>query len=162
MKELHLRNHQRDKAIRANLLRQIVFTLLDEELELHNYELAIHLIPAAKMAQLNEQFLQHQGSTDVITFDYSEGYTAAPQARAEASTPALSGEIYISVADAMIQAREFSTTWQEEVVRYAIHGVLHLRGYDDLVPAKRRVMKVEENRLLRRLAKRFDISKLAR
>lgn len=162
MKELQLRNRQRDKALRANLLRQIVSALLEEELELDSYELAIHLIPAGKMAQLNEQFLQHKGSTDVITFDYRDGYTAAPETEAVGDMPELSGEIYVSVADAMTQAREFSTTWQEEVVRYAIHGVLHLRGYDDLVPAKRRVMKAEENRLVRRLSKRFEIRKLAR
>jgi probable rRNA maturation factor len=59
------------------------------------------------------------------------------------------------------QAREFSTTWQEEVARYIVHGVLHLRGYDDLVPEKRKVMKREENRLVRRLQATFDLSRIA-
>ena len=64
------------------------------------------------------------------------------------------------MADAVKQAQEFKTSWQSEVVRYAIHAVLHLRGYDDLQPAKRRVMKREENRLLRGLAPAFDLSDL--
>ena len=53
--------------------------------------------------------------------------------------------------DAVAQATEFKTTWQSEVVRYVVHGVLHLLGHDDLQPDLRRKMKREENRLVRRL-----------
>jgi rRNA maturation RNase YbeY len=74
----------------------------------------------------------------------------------------LAGEIYISVADAVKQAREFKTNWQEEVARYVVHGILHLRGYDDLSADKRKVMKREENRLMRRMQQRFDLRKVAR
>lgn len=153
MKELCLRNRQRDRRINTELLRQIVQALLEEELGLDSYELAIHLVAARRMTQVNEHFLQHSGSTDVITFDYRDGYEEAAAEQME-----LAGEIYISLADAVRQAREFSTKWQEEVVRYAIHGVLHLRGYDDLTSPKRRVMKREENRLVRRIAKRFPVA----
>jgi len=131
-------------------------TLLEEELELTSYQLAIHLVTAGKMAQVNGQFLQHSGSTDVITFDYRDGYAEM----AEQKAAELTGEIYISITDAISQAREFSTKWQEEVVRYAIHGVLHLRGYDDLASAKRAIMKREENRLLRRIAAQFPVASI--
>ena len=91
------------------------------------------------MTRLNQQFLQHEGSTDIITFDHG-------------STPErLFGEMFICVAEAERQAKAFGTTWQAELRRYVIHGILHLRGYDDLEPAKRRVMKREENRLVRKL-----------
>ena len=155
MKELCLRNRQRDRRINIELLRQIVHALLEEELGLDSYELAIHLVAASKMAQVNEHFLQHSGSTDVITFDYRDGYAEAVAQQLE-----LAGEIYISLPDAVRQAREFSMKWQEEVVRYTIHGVLHLRGYDDLTPAKRRTMKREENRLLRRMTRRFPVARI--
>ncbi|NBV24789.1 MAG: rRNA maturation RNase YbeY, partial [Proteobacteria bacterium] len=72
----------------------------------------------------------------------------------------LRGEAFISVADAVKQAREFRTSWQSEVVRYVVHALLHLRGYDDLVPAKRRVMKREENRIMRKLSSTFDFNQL--
>lgn len=156
MKELHLRNRQRARRINADLLRRIARVLLEEELGLNSYQLAIHLVTADKMARINEQFLQHSGSTDVITFDYHEGYAEV----AEERSAEVAGEIYISIADAVNQAKEFSAKWQEEVVRYAIHGVLHLRGYDDVTPEKRRVMKREENRLLRRMAARFTLAKV--
>jgi len=62
----------------------------------------------------------------------------------------------------MTQAKEFQSSWQAEVVRYVVHGVLHLLGYDDLKPALRRRMKREENRLMRLLAREFTFARLAR
>jgi ssRNA-specific RNase YbeY (16S rRNA maturation enzyme) len=47
-------------------------------------------------------------------------------------------------------------------MRYLVHGVLHLLGYDDLKPHLRRAMKREENRLVRRLARRFALAELSR
>jgi len=43
----------------------------------------------------------------------------------------LLGEIYICVDEAVLQARKFGTSWQSEVIRYLVHGVLHLLGFDD-------------------------------
>ena len=43
----------------------------------------------------------------------------------------LHGEIFICVDEAIRQARRFGTIWQSEIVRYLIHGVLHLLGFDD-------------------------------
>jgi probable rRNA maturation factor len=155
MRDLQLRNRQRAKRLSTEFLGGVVRTLLEEVLGLDEFELAIHFVNEKQMAEMNEQFLKHQGSTDVITFDYREGY-----AEGESFARDLAGEIYISVPDAIKQAREFSTTWEEELVRYIVHGVLHLQGYDDLEPAGRKVMKREENRLLRRLRERFSLRKV--
>jgi probable rRNA maturation factor len=157
MKELHVRNRQRQRRINSDLFRGVIRALLEQELGLTRYGLAIHLVSAGQMAEVNENFLRHSGSTDVITFDYRDGYSEELEANSE-----LAGEIYISVSDAISQAREFSTHWQQEVVRYAVHGILHLRGYDDLAPANRRIMKREENRLTRRMTKQFPVAELGR
>jgi probable rRNA maturation factor len=156
MRELQLRNRQRKKTLDTDLLRGIVRSLLEEELHLTQYAIAIQFIGSTKMAALNEQFLDHEGSTDVITFDYGQDYNETEAARLE-----LAGEIFISVPDAIKQAREFSTKWEEELVRYAVHGILHLLGYDDLAPRKRIQMKRAENRLVRRLAKRFSLRRIS-
>ncbi len=111
------------------------------------------------MARVNWQFLQHEGSTDVITFDYSAPPALSPDPRLQTPDP-VSGEAFVCVADAVKQAREFQTTWPSEVIRYAVHALLHLRGYDDLEPAQRRVMKREENRIMRELARQFDFAEL--
>jgi len=128
--------------------------LLERKLELSSYELAIHFISKREMAELNQTFLQHAGSTDVITFDLREGYGEVLQSFD------LAGEIYISVADAIEQARQFSTRWTHEIARYVVHGILHLQGFDDRVPEQRRKMKREENRLVAALAREFALKQI--
>ena len=150
MSELVLRNRQRVRRVHTPILRRIVRSLLSEFLDAENYELCVHLVATQEITRLNETFLRHAGSTDVITFDHHGG-----------DSP-LHGEIFICIDQAVSQARRFRTTWQSELVRYFLHGILHLLGHDDQRPAARRKMKREENRLLRALAARFPLSQLAR
>jgi probable rRNA maturation factor len=165
---LVIANRQRTKKINARLLRQIV-SMLFAELEISEAELGINLVGAKEMARVNWQFLQHEGSTDVITFDYSDAGQASRLSHSKRSKngdrrdacPALHGELFICVDDAVAQAKEFGSSWQAEVVRYAVHGVLHLLGHDDLRPDLRRKMKREENRLVRRLENRFTLAQLS-
>jgi rRNA maturation RNase YbeY len=151
---IHIANQQRSKKINSRLLKQIIRNLF-AELKISEAELGFHLVGATEMARVNWQFLQHEGSTDVITFDHSNAECGVRSAALK-----LHGEIFICVDDAVEQSKEFGTTWQSEVVRYAVHGVLHLLGYDDLKPHLRREMKREENRLVRLLTKRFLFEKL--
>ena len=74
----------------------------------------------------------------------------------------LHGEVFVCVDDTVTQARQFGVTWQDELVRYVVHGLLHLLGHDDLDPAARRHMKREENRLVQELAGRFRLRQLSR
>ena len=165
---LVIANRQRTKKINARLLRQIVSTLF-AELEISEAELGINLVGAKEMARVNWQFLQHEGSTDVITFDYSDSVGGDVRSlknnRLEpphvGSYNFIRGELFICVDDAVAQAKEFGSSWQAEVVRYAVHGVLHLLGHDDLRPDLRRKMKREENRLVRRLENRFTLAQLS-
>ena len=147
-------NRQRARKINKPLLEKIVAELFSE-LEIMEVELGIHLVGAKEMARVNWQFLHHEGSTDVITFDHQESGV-----RSQKSELKLNGELFICVDEAVTQAKEFGTNWQSEVVRYIVHGVLHLLGYDDLKPQLRRVMKREENRLVRLLA--LDMAQLAK
>lgn len=169
---LSLRNRQRLRKVNTSLLRKIVHDVLGR-LQVSDFELAIHLVESVEMARVNWTYLKHEGSTDVITFDYSGEDCRMPAlsvsrkqasgSRIEGQQPPvrLHGEIFICVADALKQAREFRTSWESELVRYAIHGLLHLCGYDDLKPALRRVMKREENRLLKLTEEAFDLRRLS-
>jgi|ETNmetMinimDraft_30_1059905.scaffolds.fasta_scaffold64703_2 probable rRNA maturation factor len=120
-----------------------------------SYELGVYLVGAAEMVRANWEYLRHEGSTDVITLDYGEA-DAAPK-----SGPIV-GDIFICPVVAEEFARKLGTSWAEEVARYLIHGILHLRGYDDSAPGLQRTMKREENRLMQAAAKRFPLSRLAR
>jgi probable rRNA maturation factor len=143
-------NRQRTKKINKRLLRQITGEVL-AELKISHAKLGINLVAAPEMTLVNEAFLKHTGSTDVITFDY-----AVPEKR-----KCLHGEFFVCVDDAITQAKSFKTSWQSEIVRYIVHGALHLLGHDDHRVAARRRMKQEENRLLRRLSKKFSLAQIA-
>ncbi|HTG46006.1 MAG TPA: rRNA maturation RNase YbeY [Verrucomicrobiae bacterium] len=155
MKDLQVRNRQRARAINLEFLRAVSTCLLEELLLFKSYALAVHLVSASAMSKINREFLAHEGATDVITFDLQEGYESSEKVEAD-----LIGEIFICVPMAQEQARQFSTSWQEEITRYLVHGVLHLLGLDDSHPKKRRAMKIEENRLVKLLKRRFKLASL--
>jgi probable rRNA maturation factor len=160
-------NRQRTVSLNLKLLREITKRLLTELLELEAFDLSIIVIRAPEMARINETFLQHEGSTDVITFDYAQNALPTSRRLSQTKLPTgrrqhIHGEIFICIDDAISQAREFRTTWQSELARYVIHGVLHLRGYDDIRASDRRKMKGEENRLLKETARLFPLKELGR
>jgi probable rRNA maturation factor len=74
--------------------------------------------------------------------------------------PHLHGEIFICIDEAVSQARRFHNAWQSELVRYVVHGVLHLLGFDDRNSRARRLMKVAEDDLVRKLAQQFAFGAL--
>lgn len=153
---IQIANRQRTKKIDTRLLKEIVAELFSE-LKIARPELGISLVGAREMTLVNETFLQHEGSTDVITFDHQD-----PEPGTRNQELSLHGELFICVDEAILQAREFKTDWQSEVVRYVIHGVLHLIGYDDLKPELRRPMKREENRLVKNLAEKFTFTQISK
>ena len=143
---LVITNRQRAVPLNTRLLRKMTKALLTDLLELEQFELGITIVRAPEMARINETFLQHEGSTDVITFDYADNVLSASRRQIKSDIPArrrkhIHGEIFICIDDALKQAKEFRTSWQSELARYVIHGVLHLRGFDDIGAADRRKMK---------------------
>jgi probable rRNA maturation factor len=147
-------NRQRTKKINVRLLKQIVSDIF-LELKISEAEFGINLVGAKEMAQVNWQFLQHEGSTDVVTFDHLN-----PESRIQNPELKFHGELFICVDEAVLQAKQFGASWQSEIVRYIVHGVLHLLGHDDLKPHLRRKMKREETRLVRWLAKKFSLAQI--
>ena len=147
-------SHQHTRKINLRLLGKIAAALLTG-MEIKTAEIGICLVAAPEMTRLNETFLKHKGTTDVITFDHSDPSYQTPD-----SSPNIHGEIFICVDEAVLQARKFGTTWQSEVVRYLVHGDLHLLGFDDSSADARLKMKREENRRLREMTRRFPLSKL--
>ena len=85
---LLVRNHQRDRKIDSAFLRKAVTTLLEEVMKIREYEVGVHLVTRPRIKELNETYLRHEGSTDVITFDYLD--LARPDW--------LAGDIFICVA----------------------------------------------------------------
>ena len=144
---LQIRNRQKTRPLDLRRFRSVLGHALKNELELTCFELCFHVVGDEEMTSLNETFLQHAGTTDVITFDL----------RDLESGDALAGEIFICMDEALRQAERYRTSGFSEVVRYAVHGVLHLTGFDDKTPTGRRIMKRRENRLMEKLEKQFAL-----
>ena len=108
--------------------------------------LEIILVDDLKMTEINESFLKHQGSTDVITFNYLDTVE-------DDETVA---ELYISLDTAHKSAREYSTSFSEEVILYIIHGNLHLMGFDDHSESDIKKMRQAEVMVKKKLKKIFS------
>ena len=157
---LVIQSRQRSRVVDLPRLRRLTRTLLHEILRLKHFDLGVYIVDAFEITRLNETFLRHEGSTDVITFDYADEAGRAScrsnrstrGRRSAKSSPPLHGEIIISMDDVEVNASCFGVAPRNELLRCVVHGVLHLTGFDDGTPAARRKMKREENRLLRGLA----------
>ncbi|OGV01957.1 MAG: rRNA maturation RNase YbeY [Ignavibacteria bacterium RIFOXYB2_FULL_36_7] len=108
---------------------------LTEDLNFKISSMQINFVNSNEMTRINSKYLNHNYSTDIITFNYSE------------TKNELDGEIYISIDDAASNSKKFRVTFIEEVLRIVIHGFLHLLGYDDKGKKDKLVMKRLENSL---------------
>ena len=88
-----------------------------------------------KILETNRQFLSHDYYTDIITFDYTEGKV-------------LNGDIMISVDTVRTNARKYAKSFDEELQRVIIHGILHLCGINDKGPGEREKMEEAEDKAL--------------
>ena len=92
-----------------------------------------------KILEVNREYLDHDYYTDVITFDYDED-------------DIVSGDIVISLDTVRSNAELFGKTYDDELHRVIIHGILHLCGINDKGPGEREIMEAEENKALALLA----------
>lgn len=85
--------------------------------------------------EVNREFLGHDYYTDVITFDYSTGSV-------------LNGDIFISLDTVRSNAEMVGVTFEQELYRILIHGILHLTGQADKTPETKAQMTEKENKAL--------------
>ncbi|MCM1450461.1 MAG: rRNA maturation RNase YbeY [Clostridiales bacterium] len=91
-----------------------------------------------KILEVNRQYLNHDYFTDIITFDYTRGQL-------------IRGDMFISLDTVKTNAEMVGTTYDEELKRVIIHGLLHLCGINDKGPGERDVMEAHENEALKLL-----------
>ena len=127
-------NYRGTIKIDKSLIHKIVKKLA-EDLNFKISSMQINFVNSKEMTRINSKYLNHNYSTDIITFNYSE------------TKNELDGEIYISIDDAASNSKKFRVTFIEEVLRIVIHGFLHLLGYDDKGKKDKLVMKRLENSL---------------
>jgi probable rRNA maturation factor len=103
----------------------------------------VALVDDAVIARLNWRFLRHRGPTDVITFPAGDR-----------SEEGVLGEIVISVDRAREQARRHGHPVRQEVALLIVHGILHLRGYDDRTSIGAAKMQTRAEAILERVLER--------
>lgn len=112
---------------------------LSKEIGFSIQALQINFINNKEIWELNKKHLSHDYVTDIITFDYSD------------NKKLLDAEIYISVDEALTNSEKYKVSFEKEIKRLVIHGILHLTGYDDKAPHDKKIMKRFENRLLSKI-----------
>lgn len=98
-------------------------------------EIGYMFVGDEQILAVNREYLGHDYYTDIITFDYDEG-------------DIINGDIVISLDTVRSNAEQLGKTYEEELYRVIIHGILHLCGINDKGPGEREIMEAAENRAL--------------
>lgn len=117
--------------------QQAMIQSVENALKAHKVKHAridVILLTDRRIRTLNKQYLQHDYATDVITFPLED--------------QPLYGEIYVSLETARRQANDYGVTVVNELARLAVHGALHLLGYDDASTEDRQAMHELENKYI--------------
>jgi len=100
-------------------------------------QLSLVFVTDSEIKRLNKKHLNHSWVTDVLAFPF------------KGSNQNFIGEVIISPKRAKIYSQKFNISYQEELVRYICHGILHLKGYSDHSKKARQIMEWKENSLIR-------------
>jgi len=138
---IQIRNRQRSKSLNSRKIRKELEAALIM-LGFNNAELSVSFVSSSQIKTLNESYRGIPKETDVLSFPMEDGSTKDTADQ----RPLMLGDIVISVPKAICQAAEYNTSFDSELRRLLIHGLLHLIGYDHETGAyeKRRMEKKEK------------------
>jgi probable rRNA maturation factor len=128
-------NRRQEIPIDRRRVRQAVRRIF-QDARIAEARISIAIVDDPTIAKLHQRFLDDPEPTDVLSFVL------------EQSPQVLEGEIVVSADTAKATAPRYGCSADEELLRYVIHGVLHLVGYDDTTPKKRAVMRKMESKYL--------------
>ena len=121
--------------LNENALKRALISLCRDH-DFKALSLEINLLDDEEIQTLNRQYLGHDYPTDILTFDLSFDETA------------IEGSLHISLEMVGHQAHEWQLSFEDELFRVIVHGVLHLVGYDDLTAEDKAEMVKMEDRYL--------------
>lgn len=153
MKIYYSKPRKTDLKIAKALFHKFIFeTIALAELKVSNeMDISVNFIRAKTICKMNEEYIGHQGITDVITFSY-----LTPEDFYSAS--GIFAEIFICIDKAIVEAKERNIDFAEELSLYIVHGILHIAGYDDIKLSDIRKMRRAESKCMSALKEQFDLS----
>ncbi|MBU1524254.1 MAG: rRNA maturation RNase YbeY [Candidatus Omnitrophota bacterium] len=132
-------NQQKIKRINLKELREYLKRILIF-LDIPSKKISILLCDNKFIRGLNKKFFRKDSSTDVISFPLKDDFD-----------PDYLGEVAISVEEAAKAAKQYANTWQEELVLYLVHGVLHLLDYTDRTKKHKEAMDKKQKEIMKKL-----------
>ncbi|WP_422444150.1 rRNA maturation RNase YbeY [Thermoanaerobacterium sp. DL9XJH110] len=136
------------------LLREVVAFALAGENAPEDVEVSLALVDDEYIQQLNKTYRSKDAPTDVLSFAMGEK-VAGEEFDGVPEAERLLGDIVISVERAKRQAEEFGHSFERELAYLAVHGTLHLLGYDHEIEEEKRIMRQKEEQIL----KAFDLTR---
>ena len=122
--------------------------ILLKEYGLEHAEVGIILAGDSCLHELNRSYRRVDNPTDVLAFGFLEPEDLAREAEQKREDLVL-GDVYISLDRAAAQSREAGHHLRREILLLAVHGLLHLLGFDHSAPAEREAMQKKEEEILR-------------
>lgn len=136
---IHVRNDTRFRIARRKIAAAVEAVLRAEKAGA--LDVSVSIVSDGEIARLNEEHLGHAGPTDVISFPLRERGDPDP----------LLGEVVVSSDRARAEAKARGIASGEELLRYVVHGTLHLLGRDDATPRARERMRRRQEAILGRV-----------
>ncbi len=97
--------------------------------EVDNVQLDISIVGKRKIKQLNEEYLNHEGPTDVLSFPMFKTKAEILELASKSQNPVHIGDIVISFPEAVNRAMRFGKLVDDQLCFYLEHGIMHLLGY---------------------------------
>ena len=138
---IHIEHIDRSHEVDEMAVRRLVATILKRE-DCCHYDLTLILTDSGHIRRLNRRFRNIDRVTDVISFAMLEGESAGFAHQTNL------GDIYISLPRTWRQARDYCTSFEDELHRLVTHGLLHLLGYDHIKPRQACRMRQKEEHYL--------------
>ncbi|HEY2809848.1 MAG TPA: rRNA maturation RNase YbeY [Rhabdochlamydiaceae bacterium] len=144
-----LYNTQKDLPLSIRKYKRAILSLL-KHLKIATDEVIVHFVSEKKISALHRQFFNDPTPTDCISIPID-----APN-RSPSGYRVL-GEVFVCAKAAKTYAEEQKIAWRRELMRYVVHGLLHLIGYDDIKLKDRKKMQSKEEECLQFLESLFLI-----
>ena len=132
---IHLSNRQKDIKLSLKAVRTLVRAVLAFE-KVSCQEISVYFVTQKRISDLHQEFFNDPTPTDCITFPIDDETL---------------GEIFVCPKAAIEYCEKQGGDPHTETALYIVHGILHLLGYDDLEPAKRRTMRKKEKKCMAHL-----------
>ena len=139
--KIEVLNQQRKKRLKINKIKKCINRIL-KILDISSKKISFVFCDNEFIKKINRKYFKKNSTTDVISFPLNDIYQKD-----------YLGEVIISVEKAFLEAKNYNHTFEEELLYYIIHGILHILGYRDYKVKERKIMVKKQNEIFDKIKK---------